>query len=149
MPLITTLPLCQIFSVLRNQIEVLLAYLVEVLNESWVRATTWLPEYRTELLRMGVGVGLFIVFIAMEIIRERSRSKEALKRVGNMRERRPRREGGRERKRENGSGDEEDEEELDEMTKTQREEFCKQLYKEWEGTLVGHWQICTANAMAF
>ncbi len=127
----------------------LLAYLAEVLNTSWVKATTWLPEYRIELLRVGVGIGLFILFIAIEMIRERSRSKEALKRMGNTRERRSRRGEGRERKRKNGSGDEEDEEELDEMTKMQREEFCKQLYKVWEGTLVGHWQICTDNAKAF
>ncbi len=152
MPLTTGLTLSQMFSLLWNQIEVLLAYVVGV-DHSWVSITTRLQGHRTEALRMvlayvGVCIGCFILFIAIEIARERGRSKESLKRRGNhIREIQPLRGGGHERKKENGYRDEKDDEEQELMTKTRIDQFCKQLYKEWEGTLVGCWQICSDNAM--
>ncbi len=133
--LFTTLILHRIFSALRNQIAA-----VKFLNESWTWATTWLPEYRTELLRASVVIGLLILYIAYEISRERCKSEQSLKKVGSTRERQPRRGGGLQKKRKDSSGDEEDEEEQVKMTKTQIE-FCKRLYKEWNGTVVGRLQI--------
>ncbi len=101
------------------------------------------------LASVGVGIGLFILFIAIEIAQERGRSKGTFKRRGNIRQSRPRRGGSHERKRENGSGgEEENNEEPETMTEVDVKEFCKELYEEWAGTLVGCWQICSNTALA-